>query len=403
MAKQSSVKSVLILCYIPIFLACFGLMLWYLYYLMFLNDNVFITTAYLDEATYAEDDTFFMEINYFNNSKSNGLEAFEVKFNFYTDTQLPEKKEDGTYDTKVMYSSGFQSFNGIQYNYDPYNSFESVFTGHSNHYYNIENAFYYDTEQGGTSFGSLKNQKITDRNEFIFDINGELCLIKPMGEVYTHNNAWVKSYDVYDVSYFLICLYDTIKGLDSGEHIFALDLSKYFFVNLQNENGSFDTEPTNDVNFTFANIKVNITDNGLISSEQSMFGIVMNDSNWTIDNTGREEYWKTETTYYLENDDFTVKYENGGYFAALKSRTINYLTPFRNLNLIVNLDLDNFNINGQKVELKGLTENAFGELEIDEINLTSTQQRDFYVYESSNIICNGDINLKLLETLEVVA
>ena len=134
-----------------------------------------------------------------------------------------------------------------------------------------------------------------------------------------------------------------------------------------------------------------------------MFGIVMNDSSWTIDNTGREEYWKTETTYYLENEDFTVKYENGGYFAALKSRTINYLTPFRNLNLIVNLDLDNFNINGQKVELKGLTENAFGELEIDEINLTSTQQRDFYVYESSNIICNGDINLKLLETLEVVA
>ena len=114
-------------------------------------------------------------------------------------------------------------------------------------------------------------------------------------------------------------------------------------MTLQNENGSFDTENhTSDEQFLFTNIKVNISDNGLISSEQSMFGIVMNDADWTLDNTGREEYWQTKTTYYLDNEDLTVKYENSGFYATIKTSVVNYLVPFRNLNLVVNIDLDNF-------------------------------------------------------------
>ena len=303
MAKErSGLKIVLILCYIPIFLACFALMLWYVYYLMFLSDDFFISTAYLDEATYSDEEKYFIEINYFNNEKGNGVKAFEIKLNFYTDAHLPEQNEDGSYDTKTMYSSGFQSIGGLSYSFNEDTSLDAVFTGHDEHYYKIKDGYYYDTEMGATSFGSLRGEKITDRDKFIYDINGELCLVQTQGLTYTHNNAWVKQYTAHDVSYFLTSIYETVKSLDSGEQIFVIDLSDYFFVTLQNENGSFDTENhTSDEQFLFTNIKVNISDNGLISSEQSMFGIVMNDADWTLDNTGREEYWQTKTTYYLDN------------------------------------------------------------------------------------------------------
>ena len=405
MAKErSGLKTVLILCYIPIFLTCFALMLWYVYYLMFLSDDFFISTAYLDEATYSDEEKYFIEINYFNNEKGNGVEAFEVKLNFYTDAHLPEQNEDGSYDTKTMYSSGFQSIGGLSYSFNEDTSLDAVFTGHDEHYYKIKDGYYYDTEMGATSFGSLRGEKITDRDKFIYDINGELCLVQTQGLTYTHNNAWVKQYTAHDVSYFLTSIYETVKSLDSGEQIFVIDLSDDFFVTLQNENGSFDTENhTSDEQFLFTNIKVNISDNGLISSEQSMFGIVMNDADWTLDNTGREEYWQTKTTYYLDNEDLTVKYEDGGFYATLKTSVVNYMSPFRNLNLIVNIDLDNFVVNGQKIELRGLAENAFADLEISEINLTSIQQRDFYVYDTSNINSDGNINLVLIESEEVVA
>ena len=405
MAKErSGLKTVLILCYIPIFLTCFALMLWYVYYLMFLSDDFFISTAYLDEATYSDEEKYFIEINYFNNEKGNGVEAFEIKLNFYTDAHLPEQNEDGSYDTKTMYSSGFQSIGGLSYSFNEDTSLDAVFTGHDEHYYKIKDGYYYDTEMGATSFGSLRGEKITDRDKFIYDINGELCLVQTQGLTYTHNNAWVKQYTAHDVSYFLTSIYETVKSLDSGEQIFVIDLSDYFFVTLQNENGSFDTENhTSDEQFLFTNIKVNISDNGLISSEQSMFGIVMNDASWTLDNTGRDEYWQTETSYYLENTDLTVSYKDGGFYATLKTSVVYYMSPFRNLNLIVNIDLDNFVINGQKIELRGLAENAFADLEISKINLTSTTQRDFYVYDASNINCNGNINLVLIESEEVVA
>ena len=405
MAKEKSgLKTAIILCYIPIFLACFALMLWYVYYLMFLSDDFFISTAYLDEATYSDEERYFIEINYFNNSKGNGLEAFEVKLSFYTDQELPEQNEDGSYDTKAMYSSGFQSIGGLSYTTSEDAQIADVFDGKAENIYRIQDGYYYDTEMGGTSFSSLRGEKITDRDKFIYDINGELCLVQTQGEVYTHNRLWVRYYTMHDVSYFLTSIYETVKSLDDGEHIFAIDLSDYFFVTLQNENGSFDTENhTSDEQFLFTNIKVNISNNGLIASEQSMFGIVMNDADWTLDNTGREEYWQTETTYYLENEDFTVRYEDGGFYATLKTSVVNYMAPFRNLNLVVNIDLDNFVVNGQKIELRGLAEDAFSDLEISEINLTSAEQRDFYVYDTSNINCDGNINLVLIEPEEVVA
>lgn len=47
----------------------------------------------------------------------NGQEVFEIKFNYYTDTRIPEQDENGNFDAKYMYSTGAQFLGGIQYTY----------------------------------------------------------------------------------------------------------------------------------------------------------------------------------------------------------------------------------------------------------------------------------------------
>lgn len=53
--------------YSPIFVICLLLLCWLMYYYLFLDSKISITTAYLDDATYSDDEVFFMEINYYSN------------------------------------------------------------------------------------------------------------------------------------------------------------------------------------------------------------------------------------------------------------------------------------------------------------------------------------------------
>ena len=175
-------KRGLIIAYIPLFILSGIMLMWLLYYYMFLSSRIGISTAYLDDATYAEEETFFIDINYYTNRNGNGVEVFELKFNYYTDTALPDKKEDGTYDTKYMYSTGIQSIGDVASEFPLgeglLKGINSIFTGSRYNEVKIQNAYCYATEIGGTSFASLELQKLTDQDYWIYDIGGELCLIQ---------------------------------------------------------------------------------------------------------------------------------------------------------------------------------------------------------------------------------
>ena len=377
-----------------LFIICAGLLVWLMYYYLFLNGQITISTAYLDKASYSDETNFFMEINYYSNEKGNGEEVFEIKLNYYTDTRIPEIEEDGQYGTKYMYSTGAQFIGGVEYSWNKGVSFLNLFSGKQDHKYTLLDGYYYDTEMGGTSFTSLKNEKLVDQDKWIYDINGELCLIQPIKlnhDVVDYWDLWVAHVTNRDISYFILQIYNTVKSLDEGENIFALNLSEYFFVTLQNENGSFDSEPTDDVNYLYSNIKVNVNSNGMISSDQSIFGIVEENSNWSLYGENSENYWQVKVEQNLTANDFNVIFKDGAYYLKMKTECEEYLKTFNYLNLIITLDLDNIQVATVNVDVLGFDESLYNAFDVYKLILNSTTERTFNVLDDDIIIEADDV------------
>lgn len=376
--------------YSPIFVICLLLLCWLMYYYLFLDSKISITTAYLDDATYSDDEVFFMEINYYSNENGNGQEVFEIKFNYYTDTRIPEQDEDGTFDSKYMYSTGAQFLGGIQYTYKEDTSLKELFSDTAYHYYTLKNGYYYDTEMGGTSFSSLKNQSIIDQSSWLYDINGQLCKIWTRGNKKIDKTLWINHYLEIDTSYFILALYNTIQSLDEGENVFALNLSEYFFVTLQDSDGTFGTKPTDDENYLYANIKVNINKNGMINANQSLFGIVEEDADWSLYGSNSDEYWQVRTEYNLTLNDFIVVSENQKFYLDIKQSCLNYLKPFNYLNIIITINLDEVKVASTQVDIQGFTQDLYS-LDIYKIVLHSTTEREFEILDKNIQIEKDDL------------
>ena len=381
--------------YTPIFIICLFLLCWLMYYYLFLNNKITISTAYLDKASYTEDQTFFIDINYYSNRTGNGEEVFELKFNYYTDTRIPDKQEDGSYGTKYMYSTGIQFVGGLQCDYRDYTNFGSVFTGRDDHYYEIKNGYCYDTEMGGTSYSSLDRQTLLDQDKWIFDMEGELCLIKNKGLEYYKNTLWVAHYVSIDTAYFIKSLYETVKSLDAGENIFELNLSEYFVWRLQDADGGFTKQPISETELLYTNIHVDVSEQGMIKSNQSMFGIVEDDADWSLYGTSADSYWQVKTEYDLSFNDFTVVYEEGCYYLKIKNVCLEYLKPFNYINVVINLDLDKIYISGVKIEVAGFDKTTYENLDIYKLKLKSEVQQDFTV-EDKSIIVEADDTINVI-------
>lgn len=366
--------------YSPIFVICLLLLCWLMYYYLFLDSKISITTAYLDDATYSDDEVFFMEINYYSNENGNGQEVFEIKFNYYTDTRIPEQDENGNFDAKYMYSTGAQFLGGIQYTYKNSPTVSEYFSNKAEHYYTLLNGFYYDTEMGGNSFASLQGESLVNQNSWLFDINGELCKIWCRNDLFIEKILWINHYLKVDVSYFILSLYNTIKSLDEGEKVFALNLSDYFYVNIQNDDGTFNTQPTDDENYLFANIKVNVNKNGMINANQSLFGIVEEDADWSLYGSNSDEYWQVRTEYNLTWNDFIVVSENQEFYLDIKQSCLNYLKPFNYLNIIITINLDEVKVASTQVDIQGFTQDLYS-LDIYKIVLHSTTEREFEILD----------------------
>lgn len=379
-------------CYLPIFLICLALNCWGMYYFMFLSGNVTITTSYIDEATYSEDEKYFINLEYFSNAYENGIENFGARWDYYTDVSIPEKNEDGSYGDKYAYSTGVQFQNGYSYS-------EKVNTNYWNYsynYYQMENCVYYNTSDG-VSFSATNS--LEDMNKWIYDMDGQLCLIQEKGETNEYKTLWVDRGTNYNTAMLLCDLYDVVKSLPDGERVITVDLSKYYNVFLF-DGKEFSTTPTTEENWVYVSVYVNKTSNGLISANQSMFNSYLGDSTWSLyGDMENEDYWQAKTEYYLELADFTFDYENGKYYLKLQSQCIEYLSEFKNMRYLLSLDLDNIYLGNQKINVSGFSENAFGGLNVEEITLTSTETKTFTMYDK-NIKVNAPDNIEI-EYLEV--
>ena len=392
---------------IPVLVFCLAADIWlFIYYAMGWNKHVSLTTNYVDDMTFTEeeDTQYFMELEYFSNKNNNGIENFSAKLNYYTDTSLPEQNEDGTFaESKYVYSSGIQFKNGFTYDIGAdYTSGGKMYDKKGWYYfYTVEptNCTYYNVDnQANTAFEAVNELK--DQNKWVYDIDGQLCLIESAkSESLGSTNFLWSERRVCDINYCLLELYNSVKTLEDGKHILVFDLSRFFSIKMFNaETGKFDIEPTGNIEWTFVRILINKTSDGLVSANQTMFGSYMGEPKWTLyDMDTDQKYWQMDNIYYLNISDFTFEYSNNKNYLKLQTNTLKFLEDFENMQYIVSIDLDNIYLGSELLEIDGFAKGAFGALNIQSITLESDNELIFEVFDNLNIIHSDNI------TLEVVA
>ncbi len=402
---MSTTKKVIIGILTPILLCCLISIVWLcVYYLKGWNNNISLTTNYVDELNLidSEDPEYFIDIEYFSNENNNGIENFSAKLNYYTDTKMPTYNEDGTFaEDKYYYSSGIQFKKGftfsqgcdVAYNTKMYDRSKGWYQ-----FYKVEptNCYYYNIDNQTEDVFRATN-KLEDQNKWVYDLDGQLCLIESCKTEDLKSGSFIfKNRRVCDINYCLLELYRSVKSLDEGIHVVSFDLSRFFNIKMFNTNtGKFDVKATGDVEWTFVKVRVNKSNNGFVSAEQSIFSSYQGNPDWTLYELGEtDDYWQVDNIYHLNLSQMTFDYIEGKNYLRLQTSTLEFLETFDNMQFYLDLDLDNIYLNNEELYIDGFSENAFGTLNIVEIKLYSEQIRTFISNDSTlNIISSPTITL----------
>lgn len=389
---MSKGKKILTAVLVPIMLICLACDMWLLWYELFLKDNFSLTTAYVDDMSYSEEEKFFIEVQYYPN-------MFEARINYYTDTQIPEYDETTqSYGGKYTFSSGVQ-FDGCYQAEVKTKKTGFLGLGNSYRYNDMQNCTYYNTDQNGTSYVAIA--ELADQDKWVYDIGGELVLLTAKGNLeYGGNYFFAKTgtrYQVYDMALALQDLYSAVESLEDGKRVVTFDMSEYFnFTMYDEETGRFEEEihETKET-WMFINIFVNKHSTDFVSAEQSIFGQFMGDTEWSLYDLSKADYWRARHEYNLTINDFTFVYSNNSYHLKLKQSVIDYLSEFDNMQYIVTIDLDNIYFCSEKIDIVGFTDKPFGSLGIDTINLTTEETREFEVFDKYNIVCPENLTITI--------
>ena len=368
-------------CYIPIFIIALVFNCWFVYYKMVLETGTWSLTAnFVDDSTY-NPGTFFIDVNYFSNERNNGKEVFEVKFNYYIETSIPEQNEDGTYDNKYIMSSGVQFYDTPISNYQQtyMRLFDKKIYG-----YVLNNHTYYAMPQGqNVGYVVSDETSIEGQDKWIWDIGGQLCLMEEVGDIQFDQEVWTKHYKTWDVNALITSLYTSIGSFEDGETITMFNFTPYLNVTkmFNAETGRMESDfSLNDI-WTYVNIRVNKSSNGMVDATQSIFSSYKGDSDWTLSNTGLNSlYWDEAGVYEITDE---------GRLIYLKPSCKTFLEAFEDIELKVNINLDDF------VDLKivGLKQDSLDGFVIESFNITASEQQDFYIYDEFEDISTQNVNV----------
>lgn len=368
--------------YIPIAIACLITISWFMYYFMFLKDNTLaIQSNFMGNAAYTDEDTYFMEVQVFPN-------VVEVKINYYVDTNIPEQNEDGSFDTKYMMSSGVQFYSANVRDVYKISRNRPIFSGYNDAYVKLKNCTYYTTTEGQNTGYVSGGSTIANENEWLYDIGGQLCAVKSKGRVKIEKVLWTTYYNIFDISSLIVQNYNAFQSFKDGTTIQMFNFSKYFNIMMDDGNGHFTKEVTDENilrEWTFVDVKVTTNSREMISSKQSLFGSYKGNTEWNADGTqDGDSYWTDYTTYDLTVKDFKFVNCINGYEIEIKSSCVGYLNEFENVIYNVNLDLDEID---EVLKIVGFTEKPFRGLlqTLGEIKITSSTPRTFNIYSPYEI------------------
>lgn len=401
--KREKVESSILLIFFILSLIVCG---YWVYFRLTYSDKTW--TAYKGSIlSYAEEKIYPIEINYFSNKNNNGVPLIEFKMSGYTDTSKILDEKTNSYKYKDIYTNGYQFYST--------RVSDSFFDNTDKKYlknwawilektYRLKNVNYFYSYKDN-SFSS--KESLTAEDGFIIDLGGNIARLSNKGYLYDTSseytydkdnfNAW-KIYK-HDFNYFYhFIIENVVSGFNIGVNSYVVDLSEFFDIEIFNENnGKFQKlSESTDLNIekVYITCKVSKSDDGFISSKQSLFGYYKNDAEY---GSNTNNYWKSLTDYTItERDLIYTKYSDNTYTARLSDKCIDYITKFSDMNIDLKIDLDSYYLSNRNIEIYALEKDFLGGLKVSNISIVSQENRVIRLYENYNNLSLVNVTAEVL-------
>lgn len=360
-----------------------------------------VSTTYADALAFAEDTTYVFEANVMTNKNKNGIEIAEFKANYYTDVLVPVTASA----IKNVYSSGIQWKGKPQFN-EPLTT--NLFGWSSTWQITPQNAFMYNYTDG---IGYAAVNALSPDDSWIIDyatstpyedLTGyehNLARLVQRGTVRTGTGefGWGLYYE-QNIFAMIKAIMGAAYSMPVGTYVLQFDLSPFFTPMIYNQQTTqFDIASQTGDMYTFVNVLVNKSENGLAQANQSIFNSVGNNPTFAIAGVDKSAYWRDATHYTLTEEAFVFSPIAGSefqYLGALKPAAITYLAAFSGTYIEISIDLDSALLANAQVIFAGLADDAFGDLKISKLTIGSDGPATFDLNGfRGNVIAGNDITL----------
>lgn len=397
-------KTIFIVLLAILFTLCLGIDIIYIWVLVKAPNKIISQTfnvglQELNDGTTKE----FVEINYYSNKNKNGIECFEIKFNYISDENknmfysqgLQYLSDNGPIEFKYYYSNATKS----KKEYRKENSF-----GATKKYFDAWGFYspsektkcinYASSDDGKTSV--LSTNPLNNNTSFLIEIGSDLYKMK-FKTIDTKKMEYSKNVDLwkshfigseskdfenylfyyifsywdyyynYDINYFACLLKDSVSVLKDGtsqQMIFEFaDLFDYYKYNSDKKDyidvSAEDSLKVKTEIKSYYCIKVNYSDDGLVRAKQSLFGNVDGSPNYnTTGDYSEINFLYGHSVIDVGYGDFElVKAKNNTYDLVLKQTFLDKYSKYKDvIELNVYLDFNlfkNHNIDVNYPEFNG--------------------------------------------------
>ena len=377
-----------------VFLAIIGLLvsIAFGYYHFFVHD-VTVGTNYIDnqialdivnsddltdEQKNEYEDRYFLEANFYSNSKNNGIVLQELRLNYFTDYSLL---------STAYRSTGMQFLGDLKQE-----DLTLVETTEEEANQNEPKGFsYYDTTNGISWDGNKLRTQMNRESCFTIKIDNrpfQIQLNKTF-EWTTYQRQWWTLWiwnkpTTHVIMYnYLNVFADCMQAIRTnsagyGDYYITVDLSEYFTIRELDESGKYKQDDVTDIIKNYSVLKFHYDENGARNSTQSMFKCIDCNPSYDVEDKNIDTtYWQERMVYNLTDKDFVYRYSKvyDGYFISLSVDT---------KTLFANMPRAKVNVNiattFEDKKIVGIDYNGFENFEIDTLTITGENQT-FYILD----------------------
>lgn len=373
-------------------------------------DNIEITyTSKMFESDGTE--RYPLEIVYYKNEDGTGVEAFEFCINSFSDYQFGALKGQGCqFVNENKIEGGLSNIKKwLRYDYTRQSSLSWVSMSEqelasgadgSQFYFDIDGQAYQFRLEGVSGVSYIQNSGAT-ASKVIDNFVNPITAIKNIAGLFTGQNIfsddrWV-SYDTIthyfslDDFYYEIANSLTVSNVGEGEYSMSLvEMTKYFNIYKVSENGTVSKTNSNaDFKDIYFDVNVKVFSDGLKYSDDSVFGIIAEDSDWTLTDIPQDikdySLCSEVITLYANSFDFydykdvnavgiTLKDSVSNEIKNKKIYSVNIFLDFTSDYLVAVCDRDLI-----------LLDNFMKEIEVNSLIIKFDKRRTIYAYENLSI------------------